>query len=53
MYTEDEYRAALERMNEIFDAEEGTIEGREADILMRQIEAYEDVHYPIKGSLYD
>ena len=53
MYSEDEYRAALERMEEVWDAEDGTVEGREADILMKRIEAYEDIHYPIKGSLYD
>lgn len=53
MYSEDEYRAALERMKEVWDAEDGTIEEREADILMKRIEAYEDIHYPIKGCLYD
>tara|TARA_B110000263_G_C15099411_1_gene414603 strand:- start:236 stop:397 length:162 start_codon:yes stop_codon:yes gene_type:complete len=53
MYSEEEYKDALERMDEIYDAEEGTVEGREADILMKRIEAYEDIHYPIKGTLYD
>jgi len=51
MYSEEEYQSALDRMNEIFDAEDGTIEGREADILMKRIEAYEDIHYPIKGTI--
>jgi len=48
MYSEAEYESDLERMNEIFEAEEGTVEGREADILMKRIEAYEETQYPIE-----
>ena len=46
--TEEEYEKALERLNIIFHAEEGTTEGDEADILILLIEKYEDEHYPIE-----
>ena len=45
--TEEDYDAALARMNEIFFADEGTPEGDERDILFALIEAYEEEHYPI------
>ena len=44
--TDKDYRTALARMNEIFQADEGTPEGDERDILFALIEAYEDQHYP-------
>ena len=45
--TEEEYDAALARMDEIFLSPIGTPEGDERDILFDRIEAYEDEHYPI------
>ena len=45
--TEEEYEAALARIDEIFDAEMGTAEGEELDELADLVESYEDKHYPI------
>lgn len=45
--TEEEYKAALARIDEIFDAETGSAEGEELDELADLVESYEDKHYPI------
>lgn len=45
--TEEDYDRALTRMNDIFQAEIGTLEGDERDALFDLIEEYEDEHYPI------
>lgn len=45
--TETDYRDALKRMEQIFDAEIGTVESDEADILGLMIDEYEKKHYPI------
>ena len=45
--TEEEYEAALARIDEIFDAEMGTSEGEELDELADLVESYEDKYYPI------
>jgi HTH-type transcriptional regulator/antitoxin HigA len=45
--TEKDYEAAMERLEDIFDANPGTKEGDELDILTMLIEKYEDEHYPI------
>ena len=47
--TEEEYEIALERLDEVFDAEDGTPEGNEADILALIVEKYEDEHYQIEA----
>jgi len=44
---EQEYDAALERLNVIFHAEPNSREGLEADALVESIEKYEEVYYPI------
>ena len=44
---EQEYEAALQRLGEIFDAQEGTSESDEADVLSLLIDDYENKHYPI------
>ena len=44
---EGEFNAALARMDEIFLAEEGTIEGDERDALFDLIEKYDAEHYPV------
>ena len=45
--TESDYRFALERLELIFDAEIGTPDSDEADILGLVIDEYEKKHYPI------
>ena len=45
--TEKEYNDALDRLEDIFDAEPGTPEGDELEVLALLIENYEDEHYPI------
>lgn len=45
--TENEYDKALNRLNEIFDADATSKEGQEADVLTLLIEEYEEKHYSI------
>jgi HTH-type transcriptional regulator / antitoxin HigA len=45
--TEQEHRAALRRLEEVWEAEPGTPESDELDVHSVLIEAYEDEHYPI------
>lgn len=45
--TEEDYRNALERLDQIFDAPMGTIESDEADIIGLMVEEYENEKYPI------
>ena len=45
--TEEDHEAALSRLAEIFQAEIGTPEGDERDILADLVKLYEDKHYPI------
>ncbi|MFO0428055.1 MAG: ImmA/IrrE family metallo-endopeptidase [Planctomyces sp.] len=45
--TEREYRASLNRLEEIFDAEPGTPDGDEAELLTALIQMYEKEKYPI------
>lgn len=45
--TEEDYDAALARLSEIFQAEIGTPEGDERDVLADLVECYEDRRYPI------
>ena len=47
--TEQHYFEALERLEEIFDAEENTPEGDEAEILSLIIDNFENKHYPIEA----
>jgi len=47
--TESDYQAALKRLEIIFDAEIGTQESDEADILGLMIDDYEKKHYPIEA----
>ena len=49
MKTEEDYRATLERLEEIFQAPENTPEGDEAELLSVLIEKYEDENYPISA----
>jgi HTH-type transcriptional regulator / antitoxin HigA len=47
--TEEDYQIALNRLEEIFDAQVGTPESDEADILGLIIDEYENKHYPIEA----
>ncbi len=47
--TEEQYEAALDRLNELFDTDPSTIEGQEADLLALLIEDYEEQHYRIEA----
>lgn len=46
--TDTDYRIALKRLDEIFDATDGTAESDEADILIMLIDAYENKYHPIE-----
>jgi HTH-type transcriptional regulator/antitoxin HigA len=48
--TEADHDAALARAAELMDAEDGTAEADELDVLATLIEAYEDKHYPMGHS---
>lgn len=45
--TEEEYKLALDRLEVIFEAEPGTPEGDELDLLSLLIDNYENIHFPI------
>ncbi len=45
--TEADYRQALARFEQLFDAPSGTPEGNEAEIWATLIEHYETKHYPV------
>ncbi len=47
--TEADYRAALKRLEEIFDVQLGTPESDELDILGLMVDDYEKKHYPIES----
>lgn len=48
--TEADYEAALARIDEIFEAEYGSLEGRELDVLVDLIEFYESKNFPMESS---
>jgi HTH-type transcriptional regulator / antitoxin HigA len=45
--TEEEYNITLNRLEVIFDAQVGTPEGDELELLSLLIDNYEKIHYPI------
>jgi len=47
--TEQDYKIALKRLEEIFDARIGTAESDEADVIGLLIDEYEKKHYPIEA----
>lgn len=47
IHNEKEHRAALERLESLMDAEPGTEEGDELEVLAALIEVYEEKHYPV------
>ena len=48
LLTEEEYRQAVARIDQIFHAEPGTPEGEELLALWDLAEAYEAIHYPMQ-----
>lgn len=44
---EEDYNQALERLEEIFDAKNGTVEGDELELLGILIDQYENEYFPI------
>lgn len=47
--TENDYKIALIRLEQIFDAKTGTIENDELDILAILVDEYENKYFPIKA----
>ena len=47
--TEDDYNNAVLRIDALMDAEPGTEEGDELDVLATLVEAYERVNFPIES----
>ena len=45
--SEEEFRRALERIHQLFEAEPGTLESEELDKLCDLVEAYDKANYPI------
>ena len=45
--TEADYRAALKEVESLWNAEPGTLEGDQVEVLSTLIEAYEERHHPI------
>lgn len=45
--TEKDYDAALQLIEELWDAEEGTVEGDRLDIMITLVDAYEQMNHPI------
>jgi HTH-type transcriptional regulator / antitoxin HigA len=45
--TKKDYKAALARMEQIFGAKAGTVEGDELEVLGILIEKYENEHFPV------
>ena len=49
IHTEDDYENALARIEEIFDAKTGTIEGDELEILGILVDEYEKKNFPVEA----
>ena len=47
--TESDYTEALKRIEELFDAEKGTREADELELLVALVELYEKEHFPIEA----
>ena len=45
--TEKDYDAALQLIEELWDAEEGTVEGDRLDIMITLVDAYEQINHPV------
>jgi HTH-type transcriptional regulator/antitoxin HigA len=49
MRTEEDYEAACKRIDEIFQAEPGTPEEEELEILVTLVDAQEEKHFPMES----
>ena len=49
IHTEEDYQKALDRIEEIFDAKPGSIEGDELEILGILVDEYEKKQFPIEA----
>jgi HTH-type transcriptional regulator/antitoxin HigA len=47
--TEADYQFALNRLDKLFDAQKGTLESDEADVLAVLVDEFENRHYPIEA----
>ncbi|MEO3684673.1 DNA-binding protein [Shewanella vesiculosa] len=47
--TESDNKAALERIEQLWDAQPNTEEGDELDVLVTLVQAFEEIHYPISA----
>src|SRR5687768_10469574 len=47
--TEEDYQLALQRLEQIFDAEPDTQDGDELEVLSFLIDSYENEHFPIEA----
>ena len=45
-----EHAMVLQRIEQLMDAEPGSHEALELDVLVTAVEAYEDLHFPIQDS---
>jgi len=45
--TEKDYDAALQLIEELWESEEGTVEGDRLDVMITLVDAYEQVNHPI------
>src|SRR5215467_14870742 len=45
--TEADHESALHRVEQLWDADQGSPDGDELDVLLALVEAYEEEHYPI------
>lgn len=45
--TQEDYEAACRRIDEMFQAEQGTLEDEELEILITLVNAYEEKRFPI------
>lgn len=50
IYTNDEYKAALKELDTLMSAEPGTPEYERLQELSYEIEAYEEIRYPMGGT---
>jgi len=47
---DDDLRAVFKRLEKVFQAQEGTAEADEMEVLVTLVEAYEHKHYPISAA---
>lgn len=48
--TRADHEAALQEIESLWNANEGTVNGDRLEILMTMVEAYEEAHFPMPGT---